>query len=229
VAGSAGTAPESLAPAELAALSIFPLPDATLFPGTPLPLHVFEPRYRALVRDALAGSKVLAVARLKPGFESDYEGRPPVFDVCGAGRIIEHLELPDGRFHIMLRGLARVRILRELPPAQSYRVVRAELVPDLPVDAGLSGALEQEIAALWRVLAPKLPEPVRDLAEVTHGAAGAGAFADRVASILAGDALASQALLAEPDPCERLRLIVERLHAAVDSLGLRGATKSGLN
>ena len=65
--------PDTLRPEDLAALSIFPLPDATLFPGVPLPLHVFEPRYRALVRDALASSKVLAVARLKPGFESDYE------------------------------------------------------------------------------------------------------------------------------------------------------------
>lgn len=223
-------AAESLAPADLAALSIFPLPDATLFPGAPLPLHVFEARYRALVRDALAGSKVLAVARLKPGFESDYEGRPPVYDVCGAGRILEHVELPDGRFHIMLRGVARVRILRELPPAQSYRVVRAELVEDLPVDAALSGALEQEIAALWRVLAPELPEAVQDFAEVTRGVADPGSFADRVASIVAGDAASSQALIAEPDPCERLRVIIERLHAAVDSLGLRASSaKNGLN
>ncbi len=212
---------DTLAPDELAALSIFPLPDATLFPGAPLPLHVFEPRYRALVRDALAGSKVLAVARLKPGFESDYDGRPPVFDVCGAGRILEHVALADGRYHIMLRGVARVRILRELPPAQEYRVVRAEVIADLPVAAGLSSALEQEVASLWRTLAPKLPEAVRDLAEVTRDAPDAGSFADRVAALLAGDADTSQALLAEPDPCERLRLIVERLHTAVEALGLR--------
>lgn len=221
--------PEALAPADLSALSIFPLPDATLFPGAPLPLHVFEPRYRALVRDALAGSKVLAVARLKPGFESDYDGRPPVFDVCGAGRIIEHLELPDGRYHIMLRGIARVRILRELPAAQPYRVVRAELVAEPPLHAGLSSGLEREIGALWRLLGPKLPEAVRDLAEVTQGATDAGSFADRVASILAGDAASSQALIAEPDPCERLRLIVEKLHAAVDELGLRHRAANDLN
>lgn len=212
--------PDTLGPQELAALSIFPLPEATLFPGTPLPLHVFEPRYRALVRDALAGSKVFAVARLKPGFESDYEGRPPVFEVCGAGRIVEHVELPDGRYHVLLRGVARVRIVREHPPVQPYRVVHAELVADSKADAGLAAALEQEIASLWRRLAPKLPEAVRDLSEVTRDAAGAGGFADRVAALLAGDAESSQALIAEPDPCERLRVILERLHAAVDSLGL---------
>lgn len=222
--------PEPLAPAELAALSIFPLPEAALFPGTLLPLHVFEPRYRELVRDALSGSKTLAVARLKPGFETDYEGRPPVFEICGAGRIIEHVALADGRYHIMLRGVARVRIVRELPPAQSYRVVRAELVPDVAGDAGLSAALESQVASLWRTLAPKLPAAMRDLVEVTEGATDAGSFADRVASLIADDAATSQTLIAESDPCERLRILVERLGTAVDSLNLRrNGAKTSLN
>ncbi len=221
---------ESLSPADLAALSIFPLPEATLFPGALLPLHVFEPRYRALVTDALAGSRTLAVARLKPGFESDYGGRPPVFDVCGAGRILEHTALPDGRYNVMLLGLARVRLVRELPAAQAYRVVRAELIQDLPFDPRLSAGLEQEVVSLWRTLAPRLPEAVRDLGEVTRGAAGAGQFADRIAALLAGDPDASQALLAEPDPCERLRRIVEQLRAAVVALGVRApAGKMTLN
>src|SRR3954469_16215043 len=170
---------EPLSPADLAALSIFPLPEATLFPGALLPLHIFEPRYRTLVTDALAGSRTLAVARLKPGFESDYGGRPPVFDVCGAGRIVDHTTLPDGRYNVMLLGLARVRLVRELPAARAYRVLRAELIHDLPVDPRLSAGLEQEVVSLWRTLGPCLPEAVRDLSEVTRGAAGAGHFADR--------------------------------------------------
>jgi Lon protease-like protein len=223
-------AAETLAPAELAALSIFPLPEAALFPGTLLPLHVFEPRYRELVRDALAGGKTLAVARLKPGFEAEYDGRPPVFDMCGAGRIVDHVALPDGRYHIMLRGVARVRILRELPPLQTYRVVRAEIVCDLPVDAGLGAALEAKVTSLWDALGPKLPDGVRDLGEVTRGADCTGAFADRVAALIADDADTSQTLLTERDPCERLRVIVERLQAAVDALGPRTRhTKSSLN
>lgn len=221
---------QPLSPAELAALSIFPLPEATLFPGALLPLHVFEPRYRALVTDALAGSRTLAVARLKPGFESDYGGRPPVFDVCGAGRIVEHKLLPDGRHNVMLLGLARVRLVRELPAAQMYRVVRAELIADLPFDPRLSATLEQEVVSLWRTLGPRLPEAVRDLSEVTRGAADAGHFADRIAALIAGDPDASQALISEPDPCERLRLIVEQLRAAVVALGVRApAGKTALN
>jgi len=203
---------------ELNALSVFPLPNASLFPGTLLPLHVFEARYRDLIRDALAGSRTLAIARLKPGFESDYEGRPPVFDVCGVGRIVEHSAHEDGRYHVLLRGVSRVRILAELPPATLYRVVRGEVINDLPVDPALGSAFERKIQQLWTVLSPELPDVLRDLGDVTRGAEGAGAFADRVAAVMAGDAELGQALLSEPDPCERLRIIAERLQTLTDSL-----------
>jgi uncharacterized protein len=213
---------EPLTQGELAALSIFPLPNAVLFPGTRLPLHVFEPRYRAMIRDALADTKTLAVARLRPGFASEYEGRPPVFEVCGAGRIVEHVEHEDGRYHLVLHGVARVRILNELPPLQPYRVVRAELIEDLPVDPRLSAALETKVRALWQQLRPRLPEELRDLAEITRGADDASAFSDRLAAVLAGDADVTQGLLAEADPGERLRVIAERLQIVADSLPPRG-------
>jgi Lon protease-like protein len=221
---------DPLTRAELAALSIFPLPNAALFPGTALPLHVFEPRYRAMIRDALADTKALAVARLRPGFELDYEGRPPVFEICGAGRIVEHVEHEDGRYHLVLRGVARVRILAELPPLQAYRVVRAEVVEEVPADPRLSAALETKIQALWQKLGPRLPDALRDLAEVTRGAEDAAAFSDRLGSVLAGDADVTQGLLSEPDPCERLRLIAERLQAVADSVAPEGSKgRSSLN
>ncbi|HEY3493784.1 MAG TPA: LON peptidase substrate-binding domain-containing protein [Polyangiaceae bacterium] len=215
---------------ELAALPIFPLPAGVLFPGAVLPLHVFEPRYRELVRDALAGSKALAVARLRPGYEAGYQGRPPVFDICGAGRIVEHVEHPDGRFHMMLRGVSRVRIVEELPPDRSYRVVRAEVLRDLAFDAALSSALATKIAALWRVLAPELPEPMRDLAELTRGADEISAYSDRIAATVIGDPDLGQSLLAELDPCERLRLLAEQLQNAADAVAPRASKgRSQLN
>jgi len=211
-------AADPLSAEEVRALSIFPLPAATLFPGAFLPLHVFERRYRDLVRDALAETKTLAVARLKPGFESDYEGRPPVYDVCGAGRIVEHREHRDGRYDILLEGLERVRIVRELPQATLYRVVCAEVIEDTALDTGIGAALETKIRELWTALAPELPESLRDLAAVTRGVEGAGRFADRLGAVLAGDAELGQTLLSEPDPCERLRVIAERLQVQVDAL-----------
>ena len=86
-----------------------------LLPGGLLPLHVFEPRYRELTRDCLAGHQLMGVARLRPGYETAYYGRPPVYERCGVGRIICSEELPDGRFALLLRGVARAEIARELP------------------------------------------------------------------------------------------------------------------
>jgi uncharacterized protein len=208
---------DALSGQDLERLPIFPLPEAALFPGVLLPLHVFEPRYRSLVRDALAGRGVLAVARLKPG-EGESGARPPVFEVCGAGVIVDHLAHPDGRYHITLRGLGRVRIVEELALEFSYRLVRGELLSDAPADRALSAALETKIAALWSALAPKLPEALRDLSVVTRGADGAGRYSDLLAGAIVGDAETSQSLLSELDPCERLRTLAERLQTLADAL-----------
>src|SRR5512144_521588 len=114
----------------LAALKVFPLHGVAVLPGTPAPFHVFEPRYRALVGDALAGDRILAVPGLF-GKSDALALRPPVRAICGAG-IIEAVERhDDGRYDIVVRGLARVRLLEELPPARLYREFRAELIEDV--------------------------------------------------------------------------------------------------
>src|ERR1044072_441587 len=101
--------------AALSSLPIFPLPNCVLLPGGMLPLHVFEPRYRELTRDCLDGYQLMAIARLRPGYETAYYGRPPVFEKCGVGRIICCEELPDGRFALLLRGVARAEVAPALP------------------------------------------------------------------------------------------------------------------
>jgi Lon protease-like protein len=216
-----------LTPADLAALPIFPLPGAALFPGSVLPLHVFEQRYRDMVGDVLADRKILAIARLKPGFEENYEGRPPVDEVCGAGVIVQHGRRDDGRYDILVRGLSRVRIEREHPPAARYRVVQATLLPDLAADPAVTSALEQRLGALWADLAPHFPDALRDLAELTRGAPNAGAVADRVAGALFADPELTQRLLTELDPSERLGLINEQLSELSNRLSSK--PKSRLN
>jgi Lon protease-like protein len=89
--------------AELAVVSIFPLPQVALFPHAILPLHVFEPRYREMVRDCLAGDRKMAVASLAPGYEATYHERPAVRAVCGVGELVAHEALADGRSNILLR------------------------------------------------------------------------------------------------------------------------------
>lgn len=211
-----------LEPADLRALPIFPLPSAALFPGTALPLHVFEPRYRDMVRDALAGSKALAIARLKPGFEASYAGRPAVFDVCGAGVIVDHRKLEDGRYDILVQGIARVRILNEHAPLQTYRLVNVELLEDLACSSELAAAFHERLRSIWPVLAPHLPRVTRDLAAFTQGAESAGVLSDRLAAVLFSDAELTQRLLAELDPAERMRLVTDELQEIAERLGARG-------
>lgn len=194
------------------------MPSATLFPGALLPLHVFEARYRELVTEALEARRVFAVARLLPGFEADYEGRPPVHAICGVGAIEHHSQRPDGRFDIALRGIGRVRIVEELPASRAFRRVKAVKVVDLPTDPGLAAAWQMKLAMLWERLAPHLPDSVRDLRALTAGTDDLGAYADRLAATMVADPDACQALLSEADPAERLRLLTLRVQELVDSL-----------
>src|SRR5436190_18834387 len=97
-------------------IPIFPLPATVLFPSVFLPLHIFEPRYRQMVNDALAGDRTIGMVLLKAGFETDYEGKPPVYHT-GCSGLITHVErMDDGRFNLILRGLEKVSSLGEEAP-----------------------------------------------------------------------------------------------------------------
>ncbi|MBW2375273.1 MAG: LON peptidase substrate-binding domain-containing protein [Deltaproteobacteria bacterium] len=100
---------------ELARLPVFPLPRVVFFPGTALPLHLFEPRYTEMIEDCLDnGCTAMAVALLAPGWEDHYDGDPAIYEIAGAGRIVAHQRQPDGTHDVILHGLDRVR-LHEFP------------------------------------------------------------------------------------------------------------------
>jgi hypothetical protein len=110
-------------------IPICPLPNVVLFPNVFLPLHIFESRYRQLVSDTLDGDRIIGMVLLRPGYESDYEGRPPVFGVGCAG-VMTHAEpLSDGRFNIVLRGLERFRITAE-DATRPYRLAHIDALPE---------------------------------------------------------------------------------------------------
>jgi uncharacterized protein len=113
---------------------LFPLPAAFLFPGTLMPLHVFEPRYRAMVDDLLDTAGRLVVGSVADAHRDELAGAPPVDRVAGLGEIVRHESLPDGRYIIVLHGLGRV-ICQEAPSEHAYRLVETEpLVEELPSD-----------------------------------------------------------------------------------------------
>lgn len=192
-------------PSALASLPIFPLPNCVLLPGGLLPLHVFEPRYRELTRHCLETHHLMGVARLRPGFESAYYGRPPVYERCGVGKIICSEELPDGRFALLLRGVARVEIARELPAELTYRTVEARLLDDASCDQIQIKDCHRRLITLCDRLAEVIDQGGPQLRDLVRSFEAPGECADAVAAALIMDADARQELLEACDPMVRLQ------------------------
>jgi len=201
--------PDEIPQDALSDLPIFPLPNCVLLPGGLLPLHVFEPRYRELTRDVLAGNRLMAITRLRAGYEGDYFDRPPVHELAGLGRIICSDELPDGRFHILLRGVGRIRIAEELPAERSYRRVRAALLEDhTSADPDKVRASYHQLVSLCDHLADILDEGGDQLRELVQSHVCAAGRADVLTAALVTDPDDRQALLEALDPADRLERAV---------------------
>jgi hypothetical protein len=129
-------------------IPIFPLPSVVLFPHVCLALHVFEPRYREMVGDVLRGDRLIGMALLKAGWEADYEGRPPVYEIGCAGLVSHAERLDDGCYDIVLHGLEKFRIRGERAD-RSYRIAAIETIDeDMPSSGSALGPLRERLEAL---------------------------------------------------------------------------------
>jgi Lon protease-like protein len=208
------------------AVPVFPLPKLVLFPGTLLPLHIFEPRYRDMLRDCLATEdKLLAVTQLRPGWESDYNRNPAIYDVAGVGAIEEHRHNPDGTYDVVLRAFGRVRLEEILPQEQRYRQATATMLRERtpqPVN-------HEELAAVLS-LATNITSIVRralpGFALQTTSEDGPGLLSDRIADQFVLDPQARQDLLETLDVGIRLRTLtthLAQLHMALCSTTSNGS------
>jgi len=202
----------------LVALKVFPLHGVVVLPGTPAPFHIFEPRYKALVGDALRGDRILAVPSLF-GKADAAALQPPLRAVCGVGLIEAEERYDDGRFDVVVRGLARVRLLEELPQRHLYREFRAEVLEDrLP--AGGAAALRGGIDALRQLVydfSTKLPDEsgAPALAEAVAQMRDPSAIVDLVTAAAVSDPATRQQVLEELDVARRLQLVLEEVAGVV--------------
>lgn len=196
---------QGLDPSALAKLPIFPLPNCVLLPCGLMPLHVFEPRYRELTKHCLETHQLMGISRLRPGYESAYYGRPPVYERLGVGKIICSEELPDGRFALLLRGVARVEIIRELPAEVAYRRVEARLLDDSSSDQIEIKNTHRRLISLCDRLAEVIDQGGPQLRDLVRSFEAPGECADAVAAALIMDADARQELLEACDPMIRLQ------------------------
>jgi len=127
-------------------IPLFPLPETVLFPLMPLSLHIFEPRYVQMVKDAREGARLIGMTLLRPGWEGTYYGRPPIYPFGCAGLLEECDLLDNGRFNILLRGIARFRVSDE-HLGQPYRLAEVEYAPESEGDAAALGQARTQILA----------------------------------------------------------------------------------
>jgi Lon protease-like protein len=200
-------------------LSIFPLSGALLLPGTYLPLHIFEPRYRALVSDALARDRRIAMIQPLPGGDEEH---PALFDVGCVGKIGQIEALPDGRFNLVLEGVSRFRLLRELEVTTPFRQIQADL-ESFAEDAG-------DELVLASVARAGIEREARRFAEAQGydidwdqvGRLDDEALVNGLAQVIPFDVAAKQALLEAANLEVRADLLAEllRFSAAGDGDGI---------
>jgi Lon protease-like protein len=190
-----------------ATIPIFPLPNAVLFPNVFMPLHIFEPRYRAMVGEALRGDRIIGMVLLQPGFEADYERTPPVFPIGCAGVITHAESMPDGRYNIILRGIEKFRIMAE-DHSRPYRMAEVDALPEMVAEPDRLTLRQhrQRLEALLAALVersgsdPKFPPAVADEDLV-----------NALAQYVQLDPIERQALLERDGVLARCRALVELL------------------
>ena len=139
-------------------IPIFPLPQVVFFPKTYLPLHIFEPRYRQMVADAATVGNCIGMALLKEGWEENYYGHPPVYELGCVGRVINVEYLADGRSNLVLQGLCRYKILGEDLDLTPYRQARIALAVETD-SASLTSTFRADLSAILRdLLSPRQNE-----------------------------------------------------------------------
>ncbi len=140
-------------------IPLFPLPSSVFYPGTPLPLHIFEPRYRQMTTDALEGARKIGMVLLKPDWGAAYFDRPELYTIGCVGSIEKEIRHPNGKFNFTLVGLRRFRILKELD-GKPYRRAEIKLLEELnEQEIGEEpNAIRDGLIGLYREFISLIPE-----------------------------------------------------------------------
>ena len=195
---------------------LFPLPNVVFFPKTYLPLHIFEPRYREMVEDALAGNRMIGMVLLKEGWEVDYDGTPPIYQTGSVGKIVRSQRLDDGRYNIILYGLKKY-LIRGESHDRAYRQGRIDILEE-PQNEALPAPLKEKLVELTMRYRQKMPD-----AEALESILEMGLQEDvLVATLSAGlplTVLEKQFLLEAETLTQRARRLAELMEMGLQTIG----------
>lgn len=194
---------------------LFPLPNLAMFPHVDQGLHIFETRYRQMTADALAGDKLITMVMLKPdeNWDQHYDGRPPVESTGCLGRIVAHERLADGRYNLRLRGLARLKIQREIADeSKLYRLAEGEIRPDIcPTDLNVITSLRRDLRKAVLSRCDPTGQTYTQLTALFDGETPLSVVSDLLGYSLPIPLELKQQLLETADVATRVRALAEAL------------------
>ena len=206
--------PDESSPKKNIIIPLFPLPTTVFYPNPSLPLHIFEPRYRSMVADALQGEGEIGMVLLKPGWENDYQGTPEIMTIGCVGKIEQHFQLPEDKYNILLSGLHRFRILHEIE-GKLYRQAQVEVLKEINDQDLTIGSLpvRQRLIKNMRLYLKNIPggEKVERSLDM-ESCDTLGGFVDRIAYHFDLPASKMQEFLEEQDVQKRAK----SLHSLIE-------------
>lgn len=203
---------------DLRRVALFPLPNAVLFPSTILPLHIFEPRYRTMTREAIEQQLPIVICKFIEPRTLNAHNHPLFCDIGGVGFIRNYQQLPDGRYNILVEGVSRVRIREELFDSDKpYRVGHAELIPEQSDTSGALGALLTTLRRCITGLEAEYTTLSQALQKILKEAQSPAALSDTIASLIISNPEVRQHMLEEPHVERRLDELITRIAALLNA------------
>ena len=212
---------------QLRRLPLFPLENVVLFPHSMIPLHIFEPRYRKMVKDVMATNKLLAISLQLERDDPARDEAPRVAGVAAVGEVVMAQELSDGRYNLIVHGRARISIDSELPSDEPYRLVAAHEIPDDPNSAEPGDPHAEEADLTLRALVSGLAENIPEGGELLKQVAAAQETPAELSNVLAASLVADtkdrQRLLETTNVAERMEFLTGEIVALTGRLSKPGA------
>jgi len=190
---------------------LFPLPDLILFPHVMQPLRIFEPRYRELLNDALDSDGLIAMCLPEQGMTSQKNGQPPLVPVACLGKIVTHQRTERGEYNVLLLGMRRIQITRELPMQRGYRLAEVSLLNDFydsDLDARRAG-LQQELTKGFQEYLPQGKSVDTGVLDVLSKEIPLSVLTDLVSFALPMEFKYKRELLGECDIDKRAAMLLE--------------------
>ncbi|QDV24429.1 LON peptidase substrate-binding domain-containing protein [Aureliella helgolandensis] len=198
-------------------VKLFPLPNLVLFPHVVQPLHIFEPRYCDMLTAALEQDGLIAMALFRAGWESSYLNSPTLEEIVCIGKVISHTPTEDGRHNILLVGMKRATIIRELTPARPYREAQVDLLEDLYPSEGEAErpGLVDRVQELFAHFVPEGLAAQESFKQLIGKQLPLGILTDTIAYALNLPLPIKQQLLSEANVDVRCRLLIRCLEQKI--------------